>query len=82
MGRQVEGDRQALLTCGEVASVKGVGVLGGREAGVLADCPRPAGVHRGVGATKVRRDAGQAAEVIHVLDVRRTVGVGDIDTFG
>ena len=40
VGGEVEGDRQALLAGGEVAPVEGVGVLGRREAGVLADGPR------------------------------------------
>jgi hypothetical protein len=80
MRGEVEGDRQALLPGGEVAAVESVGILGGREAGVLADGPRPVGVHRGVGATNVRRNTGQAAEMVDVLDVCRTVGVSDVDT--
>ena len=47
VGRQVEGDRHALLAGGQVPPVEGVGLLGGGEAGVLADRPRPVGVHRG-----------------------------------
>ena len=42
VGGEVEGDAEALLPGGEVAAVEGVGFLGGREAGVLADGPRPA----------------------------------------
>ena len=40
VGREVEGDRQALLAGREVAAVERVGLLGGGEAGVLADRPR------------------------------------------
>ena len=40
VGGEIEGDRQALLAGGDVAPVEGVGVLGRREAGVLADGPR------------------------------------------
>ena len=55
VGRQVEGDRQALLAGGEVAPVEGVGLLGGGEAGVLADRPRLVDVHRRVRAAQERR---------------------------
>ena len=41
VGGEIEGDAQALLPRGEVAAVEGVGFLGGREAGILADGPRP-----------------------------------------
>src|SRR3990172_2223926 len=37
VGGEVEGDREALLPGGEVAAVEGVRLLGGGEAGVLAD---------------------------------------------
>ena len=57
VGRQVEGDAQALLPGGEVAAVERVGLLGGGEAGVLPDRPRLGGVHRRVGAAQERRDA-------------------------
>jgi hypothetical protein len=50
VGGEVEGHRQALLAGGEVAPVEGVGLLGGGEAGVLADGPRPVGVHGGAHA--------------------------------
>ena len=46
VGGQVEGHRQAHLAGGQVAAVEGVRLLGGGEAGVLADRPRPVGVHR------------------------------------
>ncbi len=44
--REVERDRQTHLPGGEVLAVEGVRLLGGREAGVLADRPRPVRVHR------------------------------------
>ena len=50
VGRQVEGDREALLAGREVAAVERVGLLGGGEAGVLPDRPRLGGVHRRVRA--------------------------------
>ena len=42
VGGEIEGDAEALLPGGEVAAVEGVGFLGGREAGILADGPRAA----------------------------------------
>ena len=60
VGGEIEGDREALLPGGEVAAVEGVGFLGGREARILADRPGPAGIHRGIGPARERREAGQA----------------------
>ena len=59
MGGEVEGDRKALLTGGEVATVEGVGFLGGGEAGVLADRPRLVDVHRRVRTPHERGEAGE-----------------------
>ena len=56
--RQVEGNRHACLTGGEVGTVEGVGLLGGREAGILADGPWPVRVHRSVWAARVGEFAG------------------------
>ena len=44
--REVERDRQAHLPGREVLAVERVRLLGGREARVLADRPRPVRVHR------------------------------------
>ena len=68
MRRQVEGDRQPLLARGEVAPVEGVGLLGGGEAGVLPDRPRPQRVHRRVRPAQERRQPGG---VVQVLEARR-----------
>ena len=56
VGGQVEGDAEALLAGREVAPVERVGLLGGREAGVLPDRPGLGGVHRRVGAAEVGRE--------------------------
>ena len=69
VGGEVEGDRQALLPGREVAPVEGVGVLGGGEAGVLADRPGLVDVHGRVGAAQIRRDAGIGVEKVEALDV-------------
>lgn len=42
---KVDGDRDVLLTGGEVSAVEGVGFLRGREAGIVPDRPRAAGIH-------------------------------------
>ena len=55
---------------GQVAPVEGVGLLGRREPGVLADGPGPVGVHRGPHAaderarTRAGRRGGRALEVV------------------
>ena len=82
VGGQVESDRQPLLTGGEVAAIEGVGLLGGGEAGVLADGPRVGHVHGRVGATHVRRDAGIAAEEVEALQIGGTVSASHPDAFG
>ena len=82
VGGEIEGDGQAFLTGGEIAAVEGVGILGGRETGVLADGPRPAGVHGGVGAAVERRQSGQILEVLETLEIRRVVQRFDRDALG
>ena len=49
LGRQVERDRETRLTEIEQVAEALVRLLGRAEAGVLADRPRPAAVHRLVG---------------------------------
>ena len=73
MCRQIECDRQALLSRRQIAPVKGVRLLGGGEARVLTDRPRPHDVHRGVRAAQKRRDSGR---VLVDLDRRARDGVG------
>ena len=67
VGREIEGDRKALLPGGEVAAVEGVGILGRGEAGVLPDGPRLGDVHGRVGAAQIGRDAGQGVEEVEAL---------------
>ena len=54
LGRQVEGDRQPGLALLEEVAEAAVGLLGGREAGVLAHRPEPAAVHRRLDAAGER----------------------------
>ena len=61
VGGEVEGDAQPLLPRREIAAIEGVGFLGRREAGVLADGPGPTGVHRRIRPTGERSDAGVTA---------------------
>ena len=69
VGRQVEGDRQALLPGGEVAPVERVGLLGGREPGVLADRPGLVHVHGRVRPAQVRRQAGIGSQEVQAVEV-------------
>ena len=64
VGGQVEGHRQAHLAGGQVATVEGVGLLGGGEPGVLADGPGPVGVHGGPDAADERGEAGQVVALV------------------
>jgi hypothetical protein len=79
MGRQIEGDGQALLPGRQIAAVEGVTFLGGGETGVLAHRPRLGHVHRRVGTAQERRHAGDVAEVLQILDVVPRVQRLDVD---
>ena len=63
-GRQVERDREARLSAREQIAVPRVRLLRGREAGVLADRPRPPAVHVGVGTAGVRIPCPAAPAVV------------------
>ena len=39
MGCKIESDRQPALACRQIAPVEGVGLLGSRETGILANGP-------------------------------------------
>ena len=82
VGGEVEGDREALLAGRQVAAVEGVGLLGGREAGVLADGPRLGGVHRRVGTAEVRREARVGVQRVETLEVLGSVDRQDADALG
>ena len=82
VGRQIEGDRQALLAGGEIAPVEGVGILRRGEAGILPDGPGLGDVHGGVGAAQERRDAGIGVEEVEAGEVGRTIGRLHRDAFG
>ncbi len=76
---QVEGAGEALLAGGDVAAVEGVGLLGGGEAGILADGPGTHHVHGAVGTAQERRDAGGIVQVLHAFEVFLAVGGLHID---
>jgi hypothetical protein len=78
VGGEIEGDRKALLPRGEIAAVKGVRLLGGGEAGILADRPGPAGIHGRAHPARERSEAGQAG--IDARQVLRRVERLDGDT--
>ena len=70
MSGKVKGDGKPFLPSGEVTAVKGVGLFGGRETGVLANRPRLRGIHSGARATHVRRQTGQGARDFQIIEVR------------
>src|SRR5262249_40925810 len=69
LSRQVERDAQSGLPALEQVAEARVRLLRRREAGVLANRPRPAAVHVGVRAARERELAGK-------LELVRRVGVG------
>ena len=69
VGGEVEGDREAHLPGGEVGPVEGVRLLGGGEAGVLADRPRAVRVHRGPDAPDEGVEPGERADALEPLEV-------------
>ncbi len=79
---QVEGHRQTLLAGREVAAVEGVRLLGGREAGILADGPRTHDVHGRVGAAQEGGHACRIVQVLHPFEVLGRVGALDGDALG
>ena len=73
MGGEVEGDRQPLLPGREVAPVERVAVLGGGEAGILADRPGLGRVHGRIGPAQEWRQARERAQKIEPRHVGRRV---------
>ena len=73
MGGEIERHRQAHLAGREVGAIELVALLGGREAGVLAHRPGTAGIHRGLGPARERREARQRAHGLEPLEVGRRV---------
>ncbi len=82
VGGEVEGDRQPCWPGGQRLAVEGVRLLGGREAGVLADRPGPAGVHRRARAAGEGREARQGAGVLEPFEVGGGVERLDGDALG
>ncbi|MPL82808.1 hypothetical protein SDC9_28757 [bioreactor metagenome] len=81
VGRQVEGDRDALLACGQRLAVEGVTLLGGREARILPDRPGTAGIHRGAHAAGEGREARQGAQMRQLCGVLLGVEGLHLDPF-
>ena len=81
VGGEIEGDGEALLPGGEVPLVEGVALLGGGEARVLADRPRPVREHGGAHAPRVGGESRQARLVLQLLQVGRGVERLDRDAF-
>src|SRR5690554_2802132 len=69
MGGEVESDRQPFLSLGQVSAIEGVAFSGSGKTGVLANGPRPAGVHRRIRPPHKRRHAGIADELFQAFGV-------------
>jgi hypothetical protein len=82
VGRQVEGDRQPLLPAGQRLAIEGVGILGGREAGILADGPGTLGIHRRARAAGEGREAGQRIDMRQAFQVFGGIERLDGDALG
>ncbi len=79
VGGQIESYRKALLAGCQIAPVEGVGFLSRGKARVLADGPGLAGIHGGIRAAQIRRQAGGVGEVLHALQIRARVPRPDGD---
>ena len=55
------------MTGGDIAAIKGVGLLGCRKSGILPNCPGAKSVHRCIRASQVGFDAGSVMEMFHPL---------------
>ena len=73
VGGQIERDGEALLAGGDVAAIKGVAFLRGREARILAHGPRARDKHGAVGAAQVGRQTGHGVEARAALEIGRGV---------
>ncbi len=82
MRRQVECDRQALLSRGQIAPIERVGLFRRGETRVLADGPGLAGIHRGVGTAQIRRQARGIAQMLHAFQIGARVPGLDGDVLG
>src|SRR4029453_3700228 len=82
MGGEIERDREALLSGGQIASVKRVGIFRGGEPGVLPDRPGLVDIHGGVGAAQIRRDARPGVEEVDAFEMGFAIAGFYRDAFG
>jgi hypothetical protein len=82
VGGQIERDRQAFLTHGQIAAVERIRVGRGRETGVLPDGPGLVDVHRRVRAAQERGDSGIRVEEVQPGQIVGAVTGGDLDPLG
>ena len=81
MSRQIEGDREPLLTAGKIAFIECVRFLGGGKAGILADRPRPVSEHGGAHTPGKGSKTGQIGLELHMLKVCRRIQSFDVYAF-
>ena len=82
MRGQIEGDRQAVLSGGEIAAIEGVRLFRGGEAGILANGPGPHDVHGAVGPAQIWRNAGGIFKMLQAGKVFAGVEALDRDVLG
>ena len=82
MGGEIEGDREALLPRREIGAIEGVGILGGREARILAHRPGLVDVHRRIGAAQIGRQARPGVEKVEAGKIVGVVERLDVDPLG
>ncbi len=81
MGGEIEGDGKPLLAGGDVAAIKGVALLGGGEAGVLADGPRFGDVHGAIGAAHIGGESRHGVQMLAGGEIRRGVNRAEVNAF-
>ncbi len=81
VGGEIESDGKPFLPGSEIAPVEGVGILGGGETGVLADCPWLGRVHCRVGPAQERRLARICIEKVETGGIGLAISRLDRDAF-
>src|SRR5690606_9445635 len=81
VSRQVEGYAEPLLTGSEIAPVERIGFLCRGKARVLANGPRLANIHRGIGSAHEGRKARHGLQVQNRIERARVVHGLDVHAF-
>ena len=82
VGGEIERDREAFLSGGEIAAIECVGILRRGEPGILPDGPGLVDIHGGVGAAQIGRDARPGLEEIDAFEIAFRIARLDQNAFG